>query len=159
VHRRGAVVAAAAQGLAVDRDRPARAGCWRRDGRWGWLLVGQPGADGTIQRVGVDAAQHAAHGGLTGWPEGAGPRITAHPERGQHLAGRISGPPTDHGQGPGAGQHRADRDAEHADQCMPPATPVAGVGDLGEVAEQVTALVGDPRSGRSQPIGDRRNGR
>jgi len=36
---------------------------------------------------------------------------------------------------------------------------VAGVGDLGEVAEQVTALVRGQRSGQSQPIGNRRNGR
>jgi hypothetical protein len=34
-----------------------------------------------------------------------------------------------------------------------------GVADLGEVAEQVTALVGCQRDGRSQPLGNRRNGR
>jgi hypothetical protein len=42
---------------------------------------------------------------------------------------------------------------------MPSATPVAGVGDLSEVAEQVTALVGGQHTGRSQPIGNRSNGR
>jgi hypothetical protein len=58
-----------------------------------------------------------------------------------------------------AGQHRADRDAEHADQWMPSATPMAGVGDLGEVAEQTPALIGCQHTGRSQPTGNRSNGR
>jgi hypothetical protein len=42
---------------------------------------------------------------------------------------------------------------------VPSATSLAGVGDLGEVAEQVTALVGCQRGGRGQPLGNRRNGR
>jgi hypothetical protein len=150
-----AVLAATAQGLAVDGDRLAR-----RVGRrqWGWLLGGQPGADGAVQGVWVDAGQHAAHGRLGGWLPGAGQRVAAGPERGQDLAGRVAGPLADGGQGPRAGQHRADRDAEQADQSMPSATSLAGVGDLGEVAKQVTALVGDQRSRRSQPLGSRRNG-
>jgi hypothetical protein len=36
---------------------------------------------------------------------------------------------------------------------------VPGVDDLGEVVEQVTALVGCQRGGRSQPLGNRGNGR
>jgi hypothetical protein len=36
---------------------------------------------------------------------------------------------------------------------MPSATSMSGVGDLGEVAEQVTALVGRQRGGRGQPAG------
>jgi hypothetical protein len=122
------------------------------------LLAGQPSADGAIEGVGVDAGQHAAHGRLGGWLPGAGQGVAAGPERGQVLAGRVAGPLADRAQGSGAGQHRADRDAEHADQ-LPSATPVAGVGDLGEVAEQVTALVGGQRSGRSQPLGNHRNER
>jgi hypothetical protein len=136
----------------VAGGRPAAAG-WSV----GWLLGGQPGADGTVESVGVDAGQHAAHGGLTRWPEGTGPRVAAHSERGQDLAGRVAGPLADGGQGSGAGQYRADRDAEHSDQWMASATPVAGVGDLGEVAEQVTVLVGGQRNGWSQPIGNHRN--
>jgi hypothetical protein len=91
VHLPVAVVAAAAQGLAVDCDcSPRRAGrrLWAR--RW-WWLGGQPGAGGAVEGVGVDAGQHAAHGRLAGWPPGAGQQVTAHPERGQHLAGRIVG--------------------------------------------------------------------
>jgi hypothetical protein len=34
----------------------------------------------------------------------------------------------------------------------------AGAGDLGEIAEETTALVGCQRGGRSQPIGNRSNG-
>jgi hypothetical protein len=159
MHLRGAVVAAAAQGLAVDRDRPMRRVARRRQACWwGWLLAGQPGTDGAVQRVGVDAGQDPAHGRLRWWLPGAGQRVSAHPKRGQHLPGRVAGPLTDGGQRPRAGQHRADCDAEHADQWMSSAAPVAGVGDLGEVAEQVTALVGCQRGGRSQPLGSRRNG-
>ena len=43
-----------------------------RPGRWWvgwWLLDGQPGADGTVQRVGVDAGRHPGHGGLAGGPD------------------------------------------------------------------------------------------
>ncbi len=148
------VVAAAAQGLAVDRDRPPprRPGCL-------WLLVGQPPADHLVQRVGVDAGQHAAHGRLAWWPPDSAQRVAAYPERGQDRLGRVSGPLADRGQGLGAGQHRGDRDGQHRAQRMSSATPVAGVGNLGEVVEQTTALVGCQRSGRGQPMGNRRNGR
>jgi hypothetical protein len=84
--------------------------------------------------------------------------MTAGPERGQDLAGRVAGPLADSGQRPCAGQYRADRDTEHADQWMPSATPVAEVGDLGEAAEQLTALVGRQWSWRSRPLGSRGNG-
>jgi hypothetical protein len=124
----------------------------------GWLLGGQPGADGAVQRVGVDTGQYPAHGRLPGWPPGTGQGVTAHPEWGQHLAGRVAGPLADRGQGSGAGQHRGHRHGQHRDQRVPSAPPVAGVGDLGEVAEQTTALVGCQRGGRDQPLGNRRNG-
>jgi hypothetical protein len=162
VHLRGSVVAAATQGLAVDRDRlpPHRRAYQRRPGgRWGWLLVGQPPADDLVQRVGVDAGQHAADGGLGGRPPGAGQRVAANPERGQHLARRVAGPFADRGQGLGAGQHGGDRDGQHGGQRMPSAAAVSRVGDLGEVVEQAAALVGDQRGGRGQPLGNRRNGR
>ena len=70
------------QRLTVDRDRlPRRPGCrWRPGGRWGWLLGGQPATDGAVEGVGVDTGQHPTHGGLTGWPPDAGPRVTAHPQ-------------------------------------------------------------------------------
>jgi hypothetical protein len=113
---------------------------------------------GAVQRVRVDAGEDAAHGRLRGWPEGAGQGMTAHPERGQDRAGRVRGPLTDRGQRPGAGQHRGDRDAEHDDQRMPSAAPLAGVGDLGEVVQQAAALARCQRGGRGQPLGDRRDG-
>jgi hypothetical protein len=108
---------------------------------------GQPSADGPVQRVGVDAGQHAAHGRLGGWPEGAGQRVAAGPERGQDLAGRIRSPLADRGQRPGAGQHRADRDAEHHSQRVPSAASLAGVDELGEVLKQAAALVAGQRGG------------
>jgi len=152
-----AVVAAAAQGLAVDRDRPPRrAGCRRPRARWR-LLGGQPGADGTVQGVGVDAGQHPARGGLAGWPPGAGQEVAAYPERGQDLAGRVAGPLTDRGKRPCAGQHRSYGHGQHRAQWMPSAAPVPGVGNLGEAAQQVTTLVGCQRGGRVQPQGNRGN--
>lgn len=54
VHLEALVVAAAAQGLAVDGQRPLRPVGWGRCGRL-WLLGGQPAADHPIQRVRVDA--------------------------------------------------------------------------------------------------------
>jgi hypothetical protein len=148
VHLRPAVVAAAAQGLAVDRDRPMWTAGWRWPAGWrGWRLACQPAADDTVQRVGVDASQHAAHGRLGWGREGAGQRVAAGPERGQDRAGRIRGPFADRGQRPGAGQHRGDRDAEHADQPVSSATPLSGVGEVGEGVEQAAALVARQRGG------------
>jgi hypothetical protein len=76
-----------------------------------------------------------------------------HAERGQDRPGRVAGPLADGGQGPGAGQHRADRDAEHADQRVSSAAPMSGVGNVGEVVEQAVALVGCQRGGRGR-MGD-----
>jgi hypothetical protein len=58
-------------------------------------------------------------------------------ERGQDLAGRISGPLTDRGQRSGAGEHRDDRDAQHRSQGVPSAASVAWVGELGEVVDRL----------------------
>jgi hypothetical protein len=66
--------------------------------------------------------------------------MTALPQRGQHRHGRVRGPLADRGQRPGAGQHRGDRDAEHAGQRMPAAAAVVWVGELGEVVEQAAAM-------------------
>jgi len=126
---------------------------------WGWLLVGQPGADDPVQRVGVDAGQHAAHGGLGGWPPCAGQRVAACPERGQDHPGRISCPFADRGQGLGAGQHRSNRHGQHRAQRVPSATAVAWVGDVGEVVKQAAALVGCQRGGRGQLVANSGNGR
>jgi hypothetical protein len=153
MHLRVGVMAAAAQGLAVDRDRlPRRPGCR-------WLLVGEPPAERSIQRVGVDAGQHPAHGGLTWWPPDAGPRVMAHPQRGQDVAGRVAGPLTDRGQGPRPGQHRAHRHGQHRDQCMPSASPVAWVGHASEVVEQAAALVRLQAPGWVPMTGDGSDGR
>ena len=112
----------------------------------------------TAQRVGVDAGQHAAHGGLARWPPGAGQGVTAHPERRQHLAGRVAGPLTDRGQGAGTGHYRGHGHGQYRAQRVPSAAPVPRVGDLGEVVEQVTALLGCQRGRRVPPVGSGRNG-
>jgi hypothetical protein len=87
-----------------------------------------------------------------GWPPDPAERVAAHPERGRHRPGRVGGPLADPGQRPGAGHHRGDRHGQHRAERVPSATPVAWVGDLGEVVEQTTALVGRQRGGRGQPM-------
>jgi hypothetical protein len=112
--------------------------------------VSQPPADHLVQHLGVDAGQHAAHGRLGGWPEGAGQRVAARPERGQDRPRRIGGPFADRGQGSGAGQHRGDRHGQHRAQRMLSAASLARVGDGGEVVEQAAALGRRQRDGRVQ---------
>jgi hypothetical protein len=156
------VVAAAAQGLAVDRDRlpPRRPGrWWWPDGRWGWLLVGQPPADDLVQRVGVDAGQHAADRRLGGWPPDPAQRVAARPERSQDRPRRVRCPLGDRGQGRGAGQHRGARHAQHRGQRVPSAAALSWVGDGGEVLEQAAELVGCQHGGCAQPLASPRNGR
>jgi hypothetical protein len=68
---------------------------------------------------------HAAHSGLGGRPARRRSGVAAHPERGQHLAGRVAGSPTDCGQGPRAGQHRGQHRSQHRPQRMLSASPVA----------------------------------
>jgi hypothetical protein len=143
------VLAGAAQGLAVDRDRLAsRPWCG-----W-WLLVGQPPADDQVQRVRVDAGQYAAHGRLACWLVGAAQRVAAHPERGQDGLGRVRRPFPDRRQGPGPGQHRGHRDRKDANQRVASAASLPWVGDLREVVEQAAALVRRERDGRVRPMGD-----
>jgi hypothetical protein len=106
----------------------------------GVVLVGQPAADDQAQRVRVDAGQHAAHGRLGGWPPAPAQQVAAYPECGQDWPRRISSPLADRGQGSGASQHGGDRHGQHRGQRMLSAAPLAWVGDLGEILEQVTAL-------------------
>jgi hypothetical protein len=148
MHRRGPATATAARGLAVDRDRPPP----RPSRRW-WPLVGQPPADHPVQRVRVNAGQHAADGGLGKWPPDPAQRVAARPKRGQHWPGCVSGPFANRGQGSGTGQYRGDRHGQHRAECVPPATAVAWVGDLAEVVEQATALVGCEHDRGVQPLG------
>jgi hypothetical protein len=84
--------------------------------------------------------------------------VAAHPERGQDRPGRVGGPLTDRGQGPGPGQHGGHRHGQHRAQRVPPAASLPGGGELGEVIEQILALVGCQRSGHGQPLGNRCNG-
>jgi len=120
-------------------------------------LAGQPRADGLVQRIRVDAGQHATNRRLGGWPEGAGQRVAAHAERGQHLVGRISGPLADRGQRPRASQYRAGRHGQYRVQRMPSAAPLSRVGELGEMVEQAAAVRGCQHGGRDR-LGGRRDG-
>jgi hypothetical protein len=79
------------------------------------------------------------------------------PATARELSTSVRGPLADRGQGPGAGQHGGHRHGHRA-QRVPPAAALSGVGELGEVIEQILALVGYQRSAHGQPLGNRCNG-
>jgi len=81
--------------------------------------------------------------------------MTAHPSAASTGAGASAVHSPNRGQRPGAGQHRGDRDAEHAGQRMPAAAVVAWVGALGEVVERAAALRAGQRGGRGRMSGGR----
>jgi hypothetical protein len=118
-------VAAAAQVLPLTATACRHAARGAGGGGYRWRLVGQPPADHLSERVGVDTGQHAAHGRLGGWPEGAGQRVAARPNCAQDRPGRVGDPFADRGQGAGAGQHRGDRHGQHRAQRMLSAASLA----------------------------------
>jgi hypothetical protein len=129
----GACPAGAAQGLAVDGDRPPPAGCG-----FGTLPIpfGQPRADSSGQGVGVQAGQGAADGGLGRDGEVAG-SVAAGAQRGPDRLGRIRSPFGDRGDRPRAGQHRGGGHPQDGDQRVAAPTGSSRVGDSGQVGEQV----------------------
>jgi hypothetical protein len=138
VHRAAVTVGwvGAAQGLAVDSDRPPPAGCG--SGTLA-LPVGQPGADRGGQGVGVQAGKGPADGGLGGDSEMVG-GVTAGAQRGPDRLGRVGGPLGDRDDRPCAGQHRGGSQAHDGDQRVAAATDRSRVGDGGEVGEQVRGV-------------------
>jgi hypothetical protein len=129
-----AVVAGAAQGLAVHGHRP-------RPPRWlpSAVAVGEPGADGAGEGLRVQARQGPADGGLGGDGEVAG-GVTAGTECGPDRLGSIGGPLGDRGHRPGAGQDCGGGDGQDGDERMAAATGSSGVGDGGQVGEQVRGV-------------------
>jgi hypothetical protein len=145
-HRAGGVVHAgqqvdlpvvpfgAAQGLAVDRDRPPPL-----------LLVGavgKPRADHGGQRRGVHAGEGPADGGLGRYHPPVG-GVAAGAERGTHRLRGIGGPLGDRGHRPGAGQDRGGGHGQDRGQRVSAAGGPPRVADGGEAAEQ-TCRVGWP---------------
>jgi hypothetical protein len=131
-----AVLAGAAQGLAVDRDRPPTVPLV------GVGAAGQPGAEHGCERFGIDAGQDPADRGLLRWTATPGERVAAGPECCQDRLGQVSSPFADRGQRPGAGQHRGRRDGEDAGQRVSAATAGAWVGQRGQAGQQVGGLAG-----------------
>jgi hypothetical protein len=124
----------AAQGLAVDGDRPPAGGGSARLPLS--LLAAQPGADGAGQDVGVQARQGSADGGL-GRDAAVVGAIAAGPERGPDRLGCVGGPFGDRGDRPRPGQHRGGRQAQDPHQRVAAATGNPRVGDAGQAGEQV----------------------
>jgi hypothetical protein len=156
VDLRAGVVAAAARGLAVDRDRapparPGACGCWSASHR--------PMTWSSVQRVGVDAGRHAAHGGLTGWPPDPTQRARHTPSAARTGPGASAAHSPIAARDLAPGQSGGDRDGQHRAQRVPSAASLAWVGDLGEGAEQVTALGGSQRDGRVQLLRGRGDAR
>jgi len=113
---------------ATARRRPA-------PGRIG-IPVGQPGADGAGQRVGVQATQGPADGGLGRDGEMAR-GVAASAERGPDWLGGVGGPLGDGGKRAGAGQHRGGGHGQDGDQGVAAATGRSRIGDGGQVGQQV----------------------
>jgi len=128
----GAAGAGAAERLAVDRDRPSMLA--------GTVAVGQPGADRGGQRLGVHAGERPADRGLGGPHPAAGQGIVTGPERGTHGLGCVGGPLGDRGDRPGARQDRSSGEQQDGDQRVTAPGAGPGVGDGGEVGEQVWRL-------------------
>jgi hypothetical protein len=89
-------VLGAAQGLAIDRDRPPAAAA---------VAVGKPRANRSGQRLGIEAGKGSADGGLGRDHPPAGERVAAGPERrtdalGVSAAHRRSQRSTAHRPGP-----------------------------------------------------------
>jgi hypothetical protein len=123
-----------AQCLAVDRDHPPRAG--RRCG----ALLG-PGAGRVIQRVSVQVLQGPPEGGLARHYPGD-------PERIPGRLVRVRSPLGDRGERPGAGQHRAHRQAQDHRQLVTDAAARAGIGDRRQHRQQPRpAAAQSPRRG------------
>jgi len=129
-----AVASGAPQGFAVDRDRP-----WPSVGT---VAVGQPGADHTGQGLGVKPGEGAADRGFAGdGPHpAAGAGIAAGSERGTHRLGGVGGPLGDRGDRPRARQDRGRGEHQDGDQRVPAPRTGPGVGDGGQVGEQVWCL-------------------
>jgi hypothetical protein len=136
VHRAAVTVGwvGAAQGLAVDGDRPPPAGH-----PTGTLLVGQPGADRAGDCVGVQAAEGAADGGLGRDGEAAG-GLLAGAQGGPDRLGRIGGPFGDRGDRPGAGQDRDGGQAQDRHQRVAAASGSSRVRDRGQAGQQVPGV-------------------
>jgi hypothetical protein len=69
------------------------------------------------------------------------------PPAGQDRPGRVRGPLADRGQGPGPGQYGGHRRGQHCAQRVPPAASLSGVGELGEVIEQILEWSGASAAG------------
>jgi hypothetical protein len=145
VHRAAVTVGwvGAAHRLAVDRHRPP---LWPLPlvttgavAAFMALAVGQPGADGAGQRVGVQAGQGPANGGLGRRRPVVGGG-TAGAQRGPDGLGRVGGPFGDRGHRAGAGQDRGGGQGEDGDQGVAAATSRSRVGDGGEVGQQVRGV-------------------
>jgi hypothetical protein len=133
----------AAERLAVDRHRALP---WPRPlgsgGAVAWVMalaVGEPGADRGGQRVGVQAAEGAADGGLGRHRPAVG-RGTAGAQRSSHWLGRIGGPLGDRGDRPGTGQHCSGGHGQEGDQGVAATTGRSRVGDGSEVGQQVRGV-------------------
>jgi hypothetical protein len=129
--------AGAAERLAVDRHRPSMLA-----GLAGLAAVCKPGADRGGQRLGVHTGQGPADRGLGGdGPHpAAGAGIAAGPERGTHGLGCLRGPLGDRDDRPGARQDRSSGEHQDGDQRVTAPGAGPGVGDGGEVGQQLWHL-------------------
>ncbi len=120
-----------AHGLAVHGNGPPAASC-----RPGTIPVVQPGPDRCGQRVWVQARQGSADGGL-GRDGEVARSVVAGAERSPDRLGRVGRPFRDRSDRPGSGKHRGSGQGQDGDQWVAAATRGPGVGDGGQVGQQV----------------------
>jgi hypothetical protein len=143
VPTRAARDAGSAQCLAVHGDRPA--GARRR----GSALLG-PAARCLIQGISIHGLQSPPERGLTRHYPGDTERIPG------GLV-RISGPLGDRRERPGAGQHRAQRQAQDHRQPVPHTPALAGIRHRGQHRQQPAALYVQAPGGSDQLANSRVN--
>jgi len=131
VQRPPVVLARAADGLAIDRQRrpggllllpPAAAGGTRPG------MLGEEDPDHLVHRRGVHRRQHPPEGVLTRRPPPPGPPIAAGTQRGQHLLRRLTSPFGDRQHRPAPRQHRRRGHRQHRRQGMPDPPRPARIG-------------------------------
>jgi hypothetical protein len=142
----------AAQGLAIDRDRPPSM-------LLAWVVTGgEPAANHPGQGLGVKPAQGPADGGLGGDGPVAAERVAAGAERGPDRLGCLRGPFGDRGDRPRTRQDRGSRQSQDGDQWVAAPGAGPGVGDGGQGGQQVRWFGRPQRTDiaeRGQPRRDR----
>jgi len=140
--------AGAAEGLAVDRDRPSLPSSLIMVVAM-VVAAGKPCADRCGQGLGVKPGEGAADRGFgRDRPDpSAGAGIASGAERGTDRLGCVGGPFGDRGDRPRTGQDRGSGEHENGNQRVPAPGASPGVGDGSQIGEQLRRFSWSERTG------------